>query len=243
MPVFVICRDRVSSLLTLLDWLERVHLQSVYLVDNDSSYPPMLDFYATTPHRVIRLERNVGHLAPWAAGIVDRLAPDRPYIVTDPDVVPTETCPADTPQRLLEHLQAHPDSVKVGLGLKIDDIPDHYVHKKYVQAWEGQFWEHEIEPGLFRAAIDTTFALYRPGQSFAKRPALRTGPPYVARHLPWYVAAGELTEEERYYRAHASRSINSWNQKALPPKLDGYFHRSSWARIRRRVRSYRMGDA
>ncbi len=243
MPVFVICRDRVSSLLTLIDWLERVGLQSVYLVDNDSSYPPLLEFYARTPHTVIRLEQNVGQLAPWTAGIVERVAGDRPYIVTDPDVVPVETCPADVPQRLLEHLEAHRDALKVGLGLKIDDIPDEYPLKKYVQAWEGKYWEEEIEPGLFRAPVDTTFALYRPGLSFAKRPALRTGPPYIARHLPWYVPSGDLTEEEAYYRAHASPEINSWNRDRLPPKLDGYFHRSPWARARRKLRSLRKREA
>ncbi len=59
------------------------------------------------------------------------------------------------------------------------------------------------------APIDTSFALYRPNPPFAIGPALRSGKPYVARHMSWYADTLHRTEEERYYVAHASGS-STW---------------------------------
>jgi hypothetical protein len=44
-PIFVNCRDRLESLLALLDFLERAGQEQIYLLDNDSTYPPLLEYY------------------------------------------------------------------------------------------------------------------------------------------------------------------------------------------------------
>ena len=234
-PIFLNCRDRVSDLARLVAWLEGAGHERIYLVDNDSSYPPLLEFYEQTPHVVIRLRENVGHLAPWEAGVIERYAPSEPYVVSDPDILPTDECPTDAASELLRILETHDGYCKAGLGLVIDDLPEHYALRRYVQGWEQQHWVNEIAPGVFAAPVDTTFAAYRSGAPFRKQPALRTGAPYLARHLPWYVISDALTAEERYYRAHMSTTINSWNRQRLAPKLDGYFHRSPFARVRRKL--------
>jgi hypothetical protein len=236
-PVFINCRDRVTCLELLVGWLESAGCERIVLVDNDSTYPPLLEYYERTPHQVVRLGTNAGHRAPWDQGIVEAHT-NGPYVVSDPDVVPTEECPRDAIAHLSELLQRHADRCKAGLGLAIDDLPEHYALADYVRAWEAQHWEHELEPGVFDAPVDTTFAVYRAGVPFAKKPSLRTGSPYLARHLPWYIDSERLTDEERYYRQHMSLAANTWNQKRLAPKVDGYFHRSPLARARRLVRSW-----
>ena len=80
---------------------------------------------------------------------------------------------------------------------------------------------------MFVAPVDTTFAAYRPGEPFGKKPAVRTGHPYLARHLAWYVDTGNLTEEESYYREHASSAVTSWNQDRRPRQFDSYLHPGS----------------
>ena len=220
-PIIINCRDRVTPLRLLLDWLVRAGQEQVYLVDNASTYPPLLALYETTHHPVIRLGENVGHLAPWRAGIVNRVAGDGPYVVSDPDVVPVEECPLDAVGRFLDVLQRYPERVKVGFGLKLDDVPDCFRLKKSVLAWEKRFWMRPLgETGLYEAAIDTTFAVYRGGTAFALEPAIRTGPPYVARHLAWYVDSDNLDEEERYYRRYASPEITWWSHEVLPTWID-----------------------
>jgi hypothetical protein len=215
--VFVPVRDRLTPLLQLLAWLERAGQHEVWLIDNASTYPPLVEFLDTTHHHVVRLAHNLGHRSPWLSGSVQRYAHGRWFVVSDPDVVPDEGCPLDAVDHFRAALERHPDVDKVGFGLRIDDLPAHYPLAEQVRAWEARFWTEEVEPGLYRADIDTTFALYRPlDRRHEENRALRTGPPYVARHLPWYSDPTALTEEERYYRAHADPTISNWDRNELP---------------------------
>jgi len=138
-------------------------------------------------------------------------------VISDPDVVPTEECPFDALDYFRSLFDDIPAADKVGFGLRIDDIPDHYAHKAEVLSWERQFWREEILSGVYRAAIDTTFALYRPGRGHWYLNGLRTSTPYLARHLSWYIDSANLTEEERYYREHADPLTTNWDLERLPP--------------------------
>lgn len=135
------------------------------------------------------------------------------YAVTDPDVIPAQDCPADWPARLCGLLDAWPDQTKAGLGLRTDDIPACYARRDLVTEWEAQFWRQPAGDGAYRAEIDTTLALYRPlGEvpGFTTQTALRTGPPYLARHLAWYENPDNLTPELAWYHEHAEPGISFW---------------------------------
>ena len=216
-PVFLIVRDRLSPLLDLIAWLEQAGQTEIWLVDNDSTYPPMVDYLASSPHNVIRTGRNLGHRSPWLSGAVQRLAHGRYFVVSDPDVVPDGGCPSDALEHFRRLLDRYPDIDKVGFGLRIDDLPDSYPLAADVRSWEQRFWRHEVEAGVFRADIDTTFALYRPlDRRHSEDRALRTGSPYLARHLAWYTDPSDLSEDDTYYREHAERSIANWDREELP---------------------------
>ena len=199
-------------------WLENVGQDEVILIDHASSYEPLLDFYATTPHRVVRLKDNLGPQSLWTTGALDEWVGEGPYVFTDPDIVPAEECPDDALDHFADILARYPKIETVGFGLKIDDLPDRYRFKRQVQIWESQFWRHEVEPGVFDAPIDTTFALYRPGAAHQLGRSLRTGAPYLARHTAWYVDSERPTREDSYYSAHARADITHWDQEKLPPR-------------------------
>jgi hypothetical protein len=218
-PILITCRDRLSPLVELLTWLERSGQDRIYLLDNASTYPPLLEFYERTSHRVIRLGVNIGQRAAWEAGIVEQHCAGDYYVVSDPDVVLVEDCPPDVLDVFYDALLRFPTRCKTGFGLKIDDLPDHYRFAQEVRTWEAQFWERELAPGLYDVYIDTTFALYRPGVPFQIENSIRTGKPYIARHTAWYTNSGELSEEERYYREHARPGVTHWNAAELPSWL------------------------
>ncbi|MGI9577693.1 MAG: glycosyltransferase family 2 protein [Microthrixaceae bacterium] len=218
MPVFITVRDRLAPLRELVDWLERAGSAEIVLVDNDSAYPPLLDWLESSPHRVVRVGANLGPRAAWLAGLVQAVGLDRPYVVSDPDVVPDQRCPLDLIEHLAGLLDRFPELDRVGPALRIDDLPADGVHTADVKAWEAQFWRYQIEHGSFIADIDTTFALYRPGRRRPGRPSVRTGEPYVARHLPWY-QVGEPDEETAFYRSRLDPTVNSWDLEVLPPYL------------------------
>jgi hypothetical protein len=232
-PVFINARDRVSPLAEQLAWLERAGVQRIIVVDNASTYEPLLDFLNSTPHEVVRLSENIGHLAPWQAGVIrDRVRPEERYVETDPDVVPDEHCPLDALDYFGELLDRFPEVNKVGFGLRIDDLPRRYRHAEAVRRWESRFWTDEIVPGVFRAPIDTTFALYRAGAPVTMEPSLRTGAPYLARHLPWYYDSLRPTAEQQYYLDHAASGVNSWDGTQISNHIAGHVGVSPHGRTR-----------
>jgi hypothetical protein len=213
-PVIINNYNRLSYLLQLITWLENAGMRNITILDNDSSYPPLLKFYETTKHRVVRLGANLGHLALWKSPVYNEIC-NRYYIYTDSDVVPSEICPADVFEVLLRELEKYPAIEKIGLGLKIDDLPDHYSAKQKVIGWESKYWQKPVSGFVYHAEVDTTLALYRPFTDGSKwvAPAFRTGIPYVARHLPWYENSANPGEESEYYAAHVRQGASHWIPK------------------------------
>ena len=70
--------------------------------------------------------------------------------------------PDDFIEKFILLLQKYPKALKAGFSICIDDLPDHYKLKEKVIEWESVFWKEEIEPNIFKALIDTTFAVYKP---------------------------------------------------------------------------------
>lgn len=213
-PILLISYNRLSYLQQLVSWLEKAGYQNIQIVDNQSSYPPLLDYLAKTPHKVHHMDKNYGHLVVWKSGRFDALINSQHYVVSDCDVLPAESCGADVVERCFEILERYPAFTKAGPSLRIDDIPEHYYLKEKVIDWEKAFWEHPLEDGtLFEAAIDTTFALYRPGISASDERwwrSIRMAPPYTARHLPWY-ANGSSSDEDLFYQRSLNNFSSQWS--------------------------------
>lgn len=210
-PVIINNRNRLGYLKVMLEWLQKSGFTNIILLDNDSNYEPLLQFYKQCGHEVIYLKKNYGHLALWKSDVYKRFYNDY-YVYTDPDLIPVQECPPDFMQHFMQLLNKYPGKEKVGFGLKINDLPDHYERKTEVISWEKKFWEREIEKDVFDAAIDTTFALYKPYTNGALwvQNALRTGGSYVMRHLPWYENSASPTEEDVFYRNNLKQGASHW---------------------------------
>jgi hypothetical protein len=210
MKAFIIFRDRVSYGRRCADAMRRAGLDPV-IVDHGSTWPAALAWLTGLEQWGIEvLYRGGGHprhLWEWTPFLESR-GSDR-YVVTDPDVIPSPKCPLDWPQRLSGLLDEYPGSAKAGLGLRIDNLPEHYSRRQQVIEWEKHFWDDELEPGVFRAPLDTTLALYRERSRF-ELDGLRTGNPYVADHLAWHEDFSALPAETAYYYQNAERGISHW---------------------------------
>jgi len=210
-PIFINVRDRLSCLQQLLEWLKRAGHRNVTLIDNASTYPPLVKFLDQTDCRIIRLKQNLGHTALWRIRELRRIISGQWFVYTDPDVVPSDTCPLNVVALMHRLLQIYPCYLKAGLGLRLDDIPDCYHLKQSVISWEQHLIGKEIAPDVFEADVDTTFALYRSGMPYLSGPAVRFQGRYSARHLAWYTDSFQPDEEEQYYRSHASLVVTTWN--------------------------------
>jgi tetratricopeptide (TPR) repeat protein len=212
-PIVINSRDRCSCLRELIAWLRWAGYTNIAILDNDSTYPPLLEYLREVEQTIVvfRSKHNYGPRALWSSGVVN-LVSEVAFVYTDPDVVPTEDCPRDAILVLADLLTKHRHAAKAGLGIRIDDIPDTYEHKAAVRSWEAQFWQRPLPGNCYDASVDTTFALYRPGSWHHVR-AVRSGPPYLVKHLPWYVDSSKPTAEDQYYAAHAVPHMTSWSGK------------------------------
>jgi hypothetical protein len=129
--------------------------------------------------------------------------------------VPEPQCPADAVEYFQWLLLRYPAFDQAGFGLRIDDLPEHFPHRDAVRTWEAPYWQTELEPGVYTAHIDTTFAVYRPGTGYKVTEALRTGHPYLARHLPWYRDPRRPDAETAYYFARRRPDVGYWNRVRL----------------------------
>jgi len=211
-PVYINTFNRLTTTRQLVEQIANLDEACPIVIDNNSDFGPLLDWYDSCPCEVIRLRDNLGHHAPWLSGVVGQDAAPL-YVVTDCDL-DLSGVPADTLQILREPLHWSRPAIKSGLGLRIDDLPP---WQSDVAAWEARWWKRPVghDPRFFWAAIDTTFAMYRGetphelAMQVVRVPAVRAAAPYVARHVPWYLDGSNLDAENAHYFATANAS-NSW---------------------------------
>jgi len=218
-PVYIVNRDRLDTgFRQLVTWLNELEMMNIFVLDNKSTYPPLLDYYkfltAEKKAQIMFADKNGGPWVFWKAGL--HLQQNQPFIVTDPDVVPASDCPNDIIEVMLKCLVFCPQVTKIGPSLRIDNLPDTYDKKQSMLGSEGEYWNPlrlETLKGhpAYRAGIDTTFALYRPWSPLNRChfTNYRLAPPYHFEHRPWYVDSANLSEEEIYYRTHRENAIGS----------------------------------
>lgn len=179
------------------------HNINVILIDNNSTYKPLLDWYENCPYKVYRLYDNLGHKCLYKSGIIDEYK-DQYYILSDHDL-DISNLPSDFIEVLMSGLE-NKNVIKSGLSLEINDLPNNQ-YTDMVINWEKKYWERPIvHNNFYLSEVDTTFAIYDRNREYNDFPesdnffkAVRSPRPYTARHLPWYNTLENITEEEMYY--------------------------------------------
>ena len=120
------------------------------------------------------------------------------FVVTDPDLEFNSDLPEDFITTLF-NLSLELKSGKVGFALNIDgDLKrdEFFFGKRWttIKEWESQHWKDRVANSLdlevYRAPIDTTFALYN--KRFLDKKSFfegyRVAGSFTAKHLPWHVS-------------------------------------------------------
>jgi len=219
-PIFLNNRNRYDSLRRMVNWLLEAGCTNIQILDNESTFPPLLAYYAVLPECVMlhKIGQNIGPWAFWKLDLHKKIG--TPYIVSDADLVPADFCPKDLVAQLAAVATKFPECGKVGPGLRVDTISPDYAQSNAAIQWESQFWWRPVTRGLFAAPVDTTFAIYQPGVDFTIRGEnLRLGYPYLLEHTPWQVNDGALSEEECYYRSHTAKNFSYWSSAVVDPRI------------------------
>lgn len=227
-PIIIVSHNRLNCMINQLNALTQRGYRNLHIADCGSSYPLLMEFLKLYDKK----DFTVHYFDSGEAGplVLERTYLGKMFagdynVMTDNDVIPCADCPED----FLEHfynLMQEFKTDKVGFGLKIDDLPDHYPLKQVVINHESAFWkkEKELKPDVYHATIDTTFALNRPNfHGGYSTNAIRTGGKYQAHHFGWYMDYNNLPDDELFYhKLHppAASWVNWWNRVKVnyPPK-------------------------
>lgn len=214
MKAFVVAFNRLTMLQNLCAELTKRGCE-VFILDNNSSYPPLKEWLNKLEYPVIEIGENLGSRALWTAGIAPTTGR---YIVSDHDLDISHV-PMDMLRTMNEALDHNKTVIKAGLSLFIDDLPKN-AYTAEILKHERQFYRSRSACGKhFSAAVDTTIAMYDADRMKGMVPAgffnaVRLAPPYYARHLPWYNTPANLTDEEKYYSKHIGND-GFWTRKFL----------------------------
>lgn len=199
-PIYINNFNRLSTTKKLVEDLQKLGYQNITILDNQSSYPPLLEWYDSDPCRIIHLARNMQSYALWDCGEFKNVA-EEPWIVySDSDIELNPNAPPDFVNILIEKADKY-NFTKAGLALSIENLPDNS-YANFYKDWEAKFWHNELEPNVFDAQVDTTFCIVKPHSTIQYK-ALRVAGNFTAKHVPWYVQWDNLDDEEKYYLAHA----------------------------------------
>ena len=158
------------------------------------------------------MDKNYGNCVMWNSGLYKKLCLKGNYILSDPDL-DLSKIPKDFLHILQTGIDKYKWADKCGFSLEINDLPNTDILQE-IHRWELQNWENKLDEMYFKAAVDTTFCLFRTNiHSFD---TLRTNRPYVARHIPWYHTNDNIPEDELFYLQSTSA------YKII--RLLGYYH-------------------
>ena len=213
-PIIINNRNRYTFLRQMIEQLQAFGYKNIYVLDNDSSYPPLLEYYKTATIKVIYLKKNLGYRALWISDVFNQFKNDY-YVYSDPDILLQDDCPKDFVYQLYQYLNKYSAKEKAGVALKIDDLPSCYNLREDVYKWEKPNWEKKLDENVYDALVDTTLALYKP-LAFGNAEecaAIRVAGKLTAKHLPWYLDSLNLSEEEHYYKNNVSNTSSYWSSK------------------------------
>lgn len=184
--------------MNLLEWPSKmveqckkfVDVGDIIIIDNDSTYEPLLEWYKTNPCEIIYSE-NLGNCAPWILDIPGKRGYDY-YVVTDPDLNLSIT-PLDCLNYIKERLEKYNEFDYIGLSLSNYQQPHNNPYHFHLKTWAYHAWETSmIRDGLLLSQIvDTTFAMYKTGR-YHRGNSCATNYPYSTEHLPWNITNEEL---------------------------------------------------
>ena len=219
-PIIIPSFNNPTYLTRMIAQLTALRCSNIYVFDNASTFPKMLDCLDKLEHAgitIIRSRKNIGPKFFLNRHFYASL-PDI-FILTDPDLLLNTEMPENFMHKLYEVSERHKVG-KVGFALDISDIK-HFRQELFridgrdfkIWEWEKQFWQREIGlldqvDSIYDADIDTTFALYNKRYFDPKkcRVALRVAGRFTCKHLPWYETHGIPEDELSFYKKKQKHS-------------------------------------
>jgi len=232
-PIIINSFNQLTYLRTMVTQLQRLGCEDIVVLDQASTHPPLLEYLASieTSVAVVRLSENNGPHWLFTSGFVSALP--QWFVYTDPDILFPKSMPRSFLSDMLKVCKRN-NAAKVGLALDISQ-PEKIKRAELplggriysIPEWERQFWQTRVPMlGLevYRAPVDTTFALYNRLRFDPEIKKIRTtgvyhsmdmansyrlAGRYTSVHLPWMLD-DPIPEPELQWYIATRRNVHEY---------------------------------
>jgi hypothetical protein len=197
-PIILTNLNRLSTCKKMVEDLFKLNPNTiVYIIDNASTYPPLLDWYKQIKNDV-NIIHNETNLGPWTFfySYHSTKINSEWYIYSDADLELNPEMPYNWQEIMKEYILKY--DRKASLALKIDDIPDYYPFKDKIKNHQSVCWYPTDEPDVYKAITDMTFTMDRKDKGY-RYESIRLAGKFLAKHIPWYIDFDNIEDEEKYY--------------------------------------------
>lgn len=211
-PIIIPVFNQITYLKNLINWWRFYHPENeIFIVDNRSTYQPLLDFYKKGLDDKTDLHiYSQNTFIPNMTDFINRFIKGKFdfYVISDPDIMPHPS----TPGNFLEVMKGYIENKnfhRAGFNLITKDLPLNLNERAMIIGNEAELLagkEIVAYGGYtgYKAPIDTTFCLYTTKNSGWAAPmngkdwgnCLRI---FEAFHLGWNLDHDNLNEEMKFY--------------------------------------------
>ena len=224
-PIYIPVFNNPTYLNNFINQFEKIGNYEFIIVDNNSTYPPMIKLLHSLEKRcqIERLKVNRGpHFILRDIDFYEKL-PEH-FCLSDPDVEINQDLPSNFMETFVELSNKYLIG-KVGFSLEIPE--ENELRESHVSLddqlwrtidWEQQFWRDEVGTTdfgdkIYKTTLDTTFALYNkkyfdPDDRYR---SLRVAGRFTAKHLGSYKHHFVPQEEQDFYSQSTRYSYFSGN--------------------------------
>jgi hypothetical protein len=211
-PVFIIAFNNPSYVSSMVEQLLK-YTSDVYIIDNCSTFPPMIKLLNEIKVNIIRMPKNYGHNVYQRSEIQDLIKGDY-YCITDPDLILNPNLPSNFIE-ILRDISEEYQNHKVGFALDhINNIRmDVTYNGNFITEWEARFWVNPIDHPtlkLYSAVIDTTFCLVNKKYSNESFINIRVAGDFTCVHKPWLVTYQDDIPKDELIFYIANTKNSSW---------------------------------
>jgi len=186
--------------------LQRLGYVNLHIIDNNSSYTPLREWYKECGCEVVCLDSNLGQLAVYNSDYINNFEQGSWIAYTDSDIELNPNTPEAFIEKMIQLAEKYKYD-KAGLALRIDDLPDSE-YANYARHWEKRYWEKSLETDVYIAGVDTTFSVIKVGLPFQYE-SIRIAGNMTAKHIPWYLDYNALSDEEEYVLTRSSNEFST----------------------------------
>jgi hypothetical protein len=200
-PLIIPMFNQLFYLTNTIKQMDKFNLNNIIILDNGSTYPPLLEWYKTTTLPIVCYPENPGPRDFFLRSEIWNNLPTY-FFVSDPDLEFPDKVPNTLVKDLID-LSEKKRWKKIGLALDIKEkdkiCPTINIH-------EPSYWKIILDTTdggdpIYEALTDTTFAFYNKkyfDDEFFIAPRLAGR--YTCKHHGWYYNRPEPKEETEYYR-------------------------------------------